>query len=301
MKRIVSLLVLVLAAALTGGCGSSTAPAKVNGASIDRGEFLDQIGELAELNGSGKTFPKGDTADFLAYHVVAVLRTQELARLGLTVSDGDLEAARAEVEGSDLGLSKGLTDFVVRVQADRNVLNARLTDPDSPWFSDNDVNDFYEFVKDSQFVDYCARHILVAAEADANTIVAQLGNGADFAQLASSWSTDTENKSKGGDLGCVPKGQLVAPFEEAVLEAKTGDTIGPVKTEFGYHVIRVDKAYGLHPLDDTVRGTIATQLASESGWLQWKVNSSKIDVNKKFGSWSNEFGTVVPPADPTVK
>ena len=301
MKRIVSVLVLALAPVLLSACGSSTAPAKVNGASIDRGEFLDHIDELAELSGGGKTFPAADTAEFLAYHVTAVLRSQELDRLGLTVSESDLAAAREEVEGSNLGLSKNLTDFVVRVRADQNVLNARITDTDSPWFSENDVNDFYEFVKDSQFVDFCVRHILVAAEADATTVVNQLSNGADFAQLASTWSTDTENKSKGGDLGCVTKGQMVEPFEEAVLEAKTGDTIGPIKTDFGYHVIRVDKAYGLHSLDQTVRGTIATQLSSESGWLQWKVNTSKIDINKKFGSWSNEFGTVVPPTDPTVK
>jgi foldase protein PrsA len=301
VKRIISVLVLVLAAVLTGGCGSSTAPAKVNGTSIDRGQFLDHINELSELSGGGKTFPTSDTADFLAYHVVAVLRTQELARLGLTVSDNDVAAARAEVEGSNLGLSKELTDFVVRVRADQNVLDARITDPDTPWFSDNDVNDYYEFVKDSKFVDYCVHHILVAAETDASAILNQLGNGADFGQIARERSTDTESATKGGDLGCVTKGQFVPAFEDAVLNANVGDTLGPIKSEFGYHVIRVDKGYGLHALDDTVRKTIATDLATAEGWLQWKVNTSKIDVNKKFGSWSNEFGTVVPPSDPTVK
>ena len=127
------------------------------------------------------------------------------------------------------------------------------------------------------------------------------GRSDGFAQLAKDRSTDTQSSADGGELGCTSKGSFVPEFEDAVLGAKTGDTLGPVKTTYGYHIIRVDKAYGLQPLDDTLRASIATTLNNEQGWLSWKAYSSKISVNKKYGSWSNDQISVIPPADPTVK
>jgi hypothetical protein len=103
-----------------------------------------------------------------------------------------------------------------------------------------------------------------------------LNNGGDFAQLAKDRSSDTASAEKGGDLGCNLKGSFVPEFEEAVLNASTGDTLGPVKSEFGYHVIRVDHEYGPQSFDE-VSDEIATTLAGEQGWLEWKMYSSKID------------------------
>lgn len=83
-----------------------------------------------------------------------------------------------------------------------------------------------------------ASHILVPNEKDARSIMDRLGKGEDFAALAKRFSK-CPSKSKGGDLGWFAKGQMVKPFEDACFAGKVGDVVGPVQTEFGYHVIKI--------------------------------------------------------------
>jgi hypothetical protein len=84
-------------------------------------------------------------------------------------------------------------------------------------------------------------HILVADEALAKTIIEELNNGGDFAALAAKYSTDPGSKDNGGDLGWVGKGQFVPEFEKALFDdLKVGElTPAPVKSQFGYHVIKL--------------------------------------------------------------
>ena len=311
MKRLALALALVLAAAFLTGCGSSTAPATVNGVAIDRGEFLDQLSQISRLNGGDdKSVTSEQSSQLLTQSIIALLISEEVKRLGLTISDDEVASIRAAIE-SDLEqraeageatdvIGKSFIDYAARVQAEQDALIARITDATMPWYNDADVRNYYDFVKDTKYVNFCTHHILVDAEADANQILASLKSGGDFAQLAKDRSTDTGSGAEGGDLGCNLKGSFVTEFEEAVLDAHTGDTVGPVKTEFGYHIIRVDKEYGVQPFE-SLRESIGATLASQDGWLAWKVYSSEIEVNKKFGSWSNDATSVIPPADPTAK
>ncbi|KAA3596588.1 MAG: hypothetical protein DWQ06_15060 [Calditrichaeota bacterium] len=75
---------------------------------------------------------------------------------------------------------------------------------------------------------------------DAKDVIRKLSEGYEFADLAKEYSEDTSNKDKGGDLGFFGKGRMVKPFEDAVFNAKPGDVVGPVETQFGYHVIKVE-------------------------------------------------------------
>ena len=301
MKRLASVLVLVLAAAFMTGCGSSTSPATVNGVAVDRGEFLDQLSQLAKLNGGTDTnVTTEQSSGLLTQRIIAALISDEIKRLGLTVTADNMATATTEIGDIPPGITKAFADFVIRIQAEQDVLIARVTDTTKPWYTDADVTNYYNFVKDTKYVNFCTHHILVDAEADANEIMGQLNNGADFAQIAKDRSTDSQSAAEGGDLGCTPKGSYVTEFEDAVLAAKTGDTVGPVKSSYGYHIIHIDKAYGLQPLDDTLRASIGTTLSSEQGWLTWKAYSSKISVNKKYGSWSDEQTSVIAPVDPTT-
>jgi peptidyl-prolyl cis-trans isomerase C len=305
--------VLVLAASLASGCGSSSSPGSVNGKSIDGGEFLDQLGQLSKLNGGTENAVDAElSSSHLTRRIVAALIADELVRLGITVSDAEVAAARAEVvAGLDAGIEAGeiergaikdsFIDYAARVGAEQNALIARVTDTKNPWFTADDVRAYYDFVKETKYHNYCTHHILVENEADAKTIVGQLENGADFTQIAKDRSTDTASAAQGGDLGCVSKGQHVPEFEQAVLNASSGDTIGPIKSEFGYHVIRIDREYSFEELDDTLRDEIGSTLTTEQGWLVWKVYSSKIDVNPRYGTWDNDAQFVTPRADPTVK
>lgn len=84
-----------------------------------------------------------------------------------------------------------------------------------------------------------ARHMLFDSEDDANTALRLLNDGADFGELARRYSIDTGSGMRGGDLGEFGPGQMVPQFEEAAFGAEIGEIVGPVETQFGYHIIEV--------------------------------------------------------------
>jgi foldase protein PrsA len=86
-----------------------------------------------------------------------------------------------------------------------------------------------------------ASHILVKDEATAKKVKSELDAGADFAALAKKYSTDPGSKDKGGDLGFFGEGAMVPEFEEAAYKLKVGEISGPVKSQFGYHIIKLVK------------------------------------------------------------
>jgi len=83
-----------------------------------------------------------------------------------------------------------------------------------------------------------ARHILVAEKELAEELKVKLDEGEEFVKLAEEYS-QCPSKKRGGDLGWFGKGAMVRPFEVAAFSAQEGDVVGPVKTEFGWHLIYV--------------------------------------------------------------
>lgn len=85
-----------------------------------------------------------------------------------------------------------------------------------------------------------ASHILVKTEDKAKEVAKKLLDGGDFAALAKEYSEDPGSKDKGGVLGYFGRGQMVKEFEQVAFIMQKGETSQPVKTQFGYHIIRVD-------------------------------------------------------------
>ncbi len=121
-----------------------------------------------------------------------------------------------------------------------------------------------------------ARHILLKVPSNvsdereaeirtqAEALLQQLRDGADFAELAQAHSEDTATAENGGDLGTFPPGQMVAPFDEAVFALEVGALSEPVRTTFGFHIIRLDDKIegGTKPLEE-VREEIEKTLRQE--------------------------------------
>ncbi|QDU66064.1 peptidylprolyl isomerase [Engelhardtia mirabilis] len=83
-----------------------------------------------------------------------------------------------------------------------------------------------------------ARHILVSSESECLDLKAKLENGAEFESLAKAHST-CPSSAKGGALGEFGPGQMVKEFDQVVFSAPVGEVQGPVKTQFGYHLLEV--------------------------------------------------------------
>ncbi|MBL0374682.1 peptidylprolyl isomerase [Rhizobium sp. KVB221] len=126
-----------------------------------------------------------------------------------------------------------------------------------------------------------ARHILVKTEDEAKAVIAALGEGKDFAELAKEKSTDP-NKSDGGDLGYFRKGQMVPEFEAAAFEMNKGDVSKtPIKTQFGFHVIKVeDKRDAPPPPYDQVKDQVRQMIMRDKYMelLKASKDSAKIEI-----------------------
>ena len=81
-------------------------------------------------------------------------------------------------------------------------------------------------------------HILVAKQSEAIAILARIKAGEKFGKLAKELSTDTGSGKKDGNLGYFTKGKMVKPFEDAAFKLQIGEISNPVKSEFGYHIIK---------------------------------------------------------------
>jgi len=109
-----------------------------------------------------------------------------------------------------------------------------------------------------------ARHILVRDEATAETLIAELRGGKDFAALARQHSSDG-SASRGGDLGFFGPGAMVPPFEKAAFGLAVGEfTREPVESQFGWHVIKVEaERTGEAPPLDAVRENLQQEMARD--------------------------------------
>jgi peptidyl-prolyl cis-trans isomerase C len=142
------------------------------------------------------------------------------------------------------GLDKN-TDVAAQMEMARQAVLVRALFEDevkkNP-ITDAQLQQQYEQFKASMGTnEYKVRHILVDKEDDAKAIIAELNKGGDFAKLAKDKSKDPGSKDNGGDLDWGPSARYVKPFADAVNSMQKGQTTpAPVKTDFGYHVIRLD-------------------------------------------------------------
>jgi peptidyl-prolyl cis-trans isomerase C len=161
--------------------------------------------------------------------------------------------------------------------------------------SDEEIQKFYEENKEAQFTtpeQRCARHILFNKDQEqkAEDVKKELEGGADFAELAKEYSQDPGSAEKGGDLGCLGKGETVPEFEEATFGAEQGEIVGPVQTQFGFHIIEVTdvKPKQTRPLSEVesqIRSELSTAEQSEafSKWLDEQIKQRDVDYLKGYG------------------
>jgi parvulin-like peptidyl-prolyl isomerase len=144
---------------------------------------------------------------------------------------------------------------------------------------------------------YCASHILVATEQEANDVLGRLEAGEDFATLATEVSTDTGSGAVGGDLGCAIAENYVPEFASALSAAEVGVPTQPVETEFGYHVIllREDEVPAEADVIEDLKATAADTATND--WFLEQVEAAEVTVTEEYGTWDSTTPQVVPPTE----
>src|SRR5947208_11692746 len=134
-----------------------------------------------------------------------------------------------------------------------------------------------------------ARHILVADENEAKSLLEQLKSGADFAALAKEKSKDP-GAAEGGDLGYFTKDQMVPEFADVAFKMYPGQLSNPVKTQFGWHVIKVEDRRTKQPPEfDKVKDQIEAYLArkAQTDFITKLRQSAKVERLDKAAEQKN--------------
>ena len=159
------------------------------------------------------------------------------------------ELIKRELLSQEIAASGLLKDskFAAKIEnAQRMMLSQAAAEQfiETAQVSDEDLKKEYdERVGPMKNAEYKAKHILVETEETAKDIIAKLGKGEKFDALAKKFSKDPGSKDKGGDLGWFSPQQMVAPFSEAVMALKNGETTQtPVQSQFGWHVIQREES-----------------------------------------------------------
>lgn len=139
--------------------------------------------------------------------------------------------------------------------------------------SEEDLAEYYEFNKDryEQDEQRQSRHIMillnddeVAAEAKANELLARINAGESFEDIAIESSEDTVTAAQGGDLGARTRSQMLPGLDSAVFSMSEGAVEGPIKSDFGFHLVRLDKILEPGPLPfEQVRAELTTELQEQ--------------------------------------
>jgi len=169
--------------------------------------------------------------------------------------------------------------------------------------SDADVRGAYEKAKSHLLVPEKrrARHILITGKDDASAlalaqqVLEQARSGKDFAALAQQYSQDPGSAKNGGDLGWAERGAFVAPFADALFGMKVGEIKGPVKTQFGYHIIRLDEVQaGKGKTFEEARPDLEAQLRRDRatdrfGEVQEQLQTKLSEPGADLGALAQEF------------
>jgi foldase protein PrsA len=313
--------IAVLAAACGGGGGSpgtasgSTA-ASVGADDIPSGTITDALGtfedtqafdQLSQQNGKGEArrlFEQGYLSRLIRREVLQT-RADDL---GVTVPAADvadqLEQIKAQFGDDEQkfqealeqqGLTAALLKRFVEDQVLEQELRTKVAEEEGP--PEDELRAYYDGHKDD-YREVRASHILLKsqgtpdAKKQADKLYSQLQDAPAakvdslFASLAKEFSQDG-SAAQGGDLGWADPAGYVEPFREAVKSLPIGKVSRPVETEFGFHIIKVERRRAL--LFEAVKDQIAAEVGGESPeqvWQDWIIDAYKdaeIEVNPRYG------------------
>lgn len=217
----------------------------------------------------------------------------ELKKQNITVTE---ESVKEEIDkiasqyGGQEAFEQALSSYgysldYIKTNIEKSLEVQKLLEPKIT-ITEDEMKTYFEENKDSFNVkeQVKASHILVDSEEKAKEVKNKLSAGEDFANLAKEYSTDASNKDQGGNLGFFSKGDMVKEFEDVAFSMEIGKISEPVKTQFGYHIIKVEdkKAAKDATYEDNIakikQALLEQKLpAAYNDWIQEKHTEYKIE------------------------
>lgn len=235
--------------------------AKVNDELILKSDYDRQVAQVKNaLEANGQDFSTAEGKKVLQDVKEKVLEAmisdqlilQQAKENNIVLEEGEFKQAISNLEqyhgGKDAlekylkqqGLDRQTFETLIREQLIINQFKEKLTSHIK--VTDEEARKYYTDNKamfELPAPEIRASHILVDTENEAKKILAEIKTGADFEKSAAEYSKDPGSKELGGDLGYFPKGKMVPEFESAAFALKPGEISDVVKTEHGYHIIKV--------------------------------------------------------------
>jgi parvulin-like peptidyl-prolyl isomerase len=311
---------------VAAGCGGSNnvpsgAVAKVGSTTVSQEQFQTLIDQAKRsYRVQKRPFPKAGSTEYstlqnqaIQYLVQRAEFAQKAKDLDVDITDKQIDDRLTQIKkqyfgGSDTKYRKQLKQQGLTEQQVRDDIQAQLVSEaifkkvtEGVKVTDADVKKYYDDHKTQYGVpeQRDIAHILVKNKALADKLYDQIQNGANFSALAKKYSQDPGSKNQGGKL-TISKGQTVAPFDQTAFLMRTGQVSHPVKTEFGYHIIKAlgpIKAARTTPFSE-VKESIRQQLAQtkkNEAMTKW-VN----DVKKEFAKKVHYQVGYAPPSTSTA-
>lgn len=210
----------------------------VNGEALKKDDFYTRLEQEA-----GK--------DVLDQMVTEMVVAQAESKYGFTISQDEIDAEIAKIRDkypSDEAFAEALSRFNMSKERLQHEIRLNLilnkASRQGVSVTDEEIAKYFEENKDSLGTpeQVKVRHILVKSEDEAKDLVKQIRDGADFAELAKAHSIDTASAAQGGSVGTIQQDSpIVEPFKEAAFKLQVGEVSDPVKSEFGWHILRVDE------------------------------------------------------------
>ncbi|HOK62743.1 MAG TPA: peptidylprolyl isomerase [Soehngenia sp.] len=273
-KLVVMLLLISMTSILLIGCSSSSSDevvAEVNDVKITKEEFYDY---LVSQNGD-------DAINALILDKIIELELKE-NNIDITQDQIDAEYQKAvESYGDEATMEQALAyygytkdEFLKNIKMNLSI--EALIEP-SITITDDEIAAYFEENKDdfNQAEQVKASHILLDTEEEAKDVLAKIQSGESFEDLAKEYSTDTATAANGGDLGYFGKDEMVEEFSNAAFALNVNEVSEPVKTTYGYHIIKVTdkkeaKAATLEDSKEEIREILKDQKIQEQypTWYQ---------------------------------
>lgn len=284
MVIILSVLIVTSVILLSFTLKKEDTVAKFNGEAISKDELYSK---MVEQYGSA-------TVDkIISEKIVAAEAKKQKVSVKDSELNQEIETLKASYGGEEAfnqALETNNTSLAYLKQDLKNYLTIKKLLGPEITITEEEMKTYFDKNKDSfaQAEQIKASHILVADEKTANKVKQKLNDGADFAELAKEYSTDESTKDSGGELGYFAKGTMVKEFDDAAFGLAVGEVSKPVKTDYGYHIIKVEakkkaKEANYNDSKAKIKETLLDQkIDSEyTTWLEKKKKSYDIENNLK--------------------